>query len=153
MNPNFDSTSIKHDRLPRSSPQVSPDLITQHATGSSERSTYTVLAWAWGLFTVKHRMPTSNTNTQQSEFGPADDTGRAFSSTDITESLASPSSRSQRLRPALGNQRTQTCTFKMKLLHLVLKKDTDRHPVTGNIDVHGLNNTCTVQAQDSRVTL
>lgn len=117
------------------------------------RSTYTVLAWVWGLFTVKHRMPTSNTNTQQSEFGPADDTGRAFSSADITESLASPSSCSQRLRPALSNQRTQTCTFKMKLLHLVLKKDTDRHPVTGNIDVHGLNNTCTVQAQDSRLHL
>lgn len=86
---------------------------------------------------------------------PLDDTGRASSSADITESLASPSSRSQRQRPALANQRIQTLAFKMKLVHLVKREkkegdNTDRHPVTGNIHIGKLNNTCTVQAQDSR---
>lgn len=86
------------------------------------RSSCTVLAWVWGLFSVKHCTLTSNTNTQQSEFGSVDDSAEGFSSmlnaTDITESLASPSACSQRLRLALSNQwvepRTHTCTYTEK---------------------------------------
>lgn len=59
-------------------PLVSPDLITQHATGSSARSPCTVLASVWSLFSVKRCVLTSNTNTQQSESGSVGDTAEAF---------------------------------------------------------------------------
>lgn len=59
-------------------PLVSPDLVTQHATGSSARSPCTVLASVWSLFSVKRCVLTSNTNTQQSESGSVGDTAEAF---------------------------------------------------------------------------
>lgn len=49
-------------------PRVSPDLITQNATGSSFVAfTPRRPASAWGLLSVKRGVPTPNTNTLQSE--------------------------------------------------------------------------------------
>lgn len=98
-------------------PAISPDGFTQHATGSSVPL---AVCWPWsGVCSASSvTAPTSNTNTQQSQFGSVADTAEAFPSTlnaaDITESLASPTARSQRLGLALSNQWvdliTQTCT-------------------------------------------
>lgn len=89
------------------------------------RSPRAVLAWVWGLFTFKPCALTSNTNRQQSDFGPVDDTVGSLSSADITESLASPSPRSQRLGLALRNQWVDPITQRhsgkneLPLFHLV----------------------------------
>lgn len=127
-------------------PQVSPDLITQHATGSSA----VPLALCWpgsgvcSLSSLSRWLPTQT--RQQSDFGPQtlDDAVGALSSADITESLASPSPRSQRLRLACRNQwvdpKTQRHTEKMSWHSFIwLKQDnTDKYSEAGD------NRTCRI---------
>lgn len=81
-------------------PWVSPDLITRRATGSS--TVLRPLFRVQDLFSVKFCSLISKRNTRRSEPDADPEEG---SPADIIESLASPSWRPQRLRPALGNQR------------------------------------------------
>lgn len=118
-------------------PQVSPDLITQHATGSSA---VPLVVFGLGLGSVHFQALHADFQHKHAAVRPCpvDDTVGALSSTDIAESLASPSPRSQRLRLARRNQwvdpKTQRHMEKMNRHPFIWLKqnNTDKYSAAGD---------------------